>query len=73
MKIKLFSHPKDRTVIISNDDVLLMLLDVFGVFDGATDPRGGAMGLLAKVQGFSRQRLLHAIAAVLSLISAASS
>jgi hypothetical protein len=41
MKFEMFSHPKDRMAIIPSDDVLLMLPDVFGVFDGATDPRGG--------------------------------
>lgn len=40
MKVEMFSHPKDRTAFVPSDDVLLTLPGIFGVFDGATDPRG---------------------------------
>ena len=40
MQISAFSHPKDRSARTQSDDVLLVLPNVCGVFDGATDPHG---------------------------------
>ncbi len=50
MRVDVFSHPKDRAGIIPSDDVVLAMPDVFGIFDGATDPRG-IKGVTGKSSG----------------------
>jgi hypothetical protein len=57
MRVETFSHPKDRTGKTANDDVILLMPGVYGVFDGATDPRG-IIGRSGKSSGLFAAEIL---------------